>query len=84
MPKDKAALVDSWDNFYVRRMKHRINDIFQRPVTGPPAASGMNLLVRDTPDQNKTFQLTGETLVLNNILCQIQRRLINLNLLPMV
>ena len=61
MPKDKAALVDSWDNFYVRRMKHRINDIFQRPVTGPPAASGMNLLVRDTPDQNKTFQLTGET-----------------------
>ena len=60
-PKDKAPIVDSWDNFYARRMKHRINDIFQRPVTGPPAASGMNLLVRDTPDQNKTFQLTGET-----------------------
>jgi hypothetical protein len=61
LPKDKAPIVDSWDNFYARRMKHRINDIFQRPVTGPPAASGMNLLVRDTPDQNRSFQLTGET-----------------------
>ena len=61
LPTDKAPIVDSWDNFYARRMKHRINDIFQRPVTGPPAASGMNLLVRDTPDQNRSFQLTGET-----------------------
>ena len=59
--KFKAPLVESWENFYTRRMYHRIQDVFSRPITGPPAASGMTMLVRDSTDGNKTLRLTGET-----------------------
>ena len=58
---DRAPLVASWENFYVRRMQTRIKDVFSRPITGPPAASGMTMLVRDSDDGNKTMRLTGET-----------------------
>ena len=58
---NRAPLVASWENFYVRRMQTRIKDVFSRPITGPPAASGMTMLVRDSADGNKTMRLTGET-----------------------
>ena len=37
--KLRAPLVASWDNFYTRRMYHRIQDVFSRPITGAPKAS---------------------------------------------
>lgn len=59
--KGKAPLVTSWENFYTRRMYHRIQDVFSRPITGAPAASKMKLLLRDSKDGNMTLQRTGES-----------------------
>ncbi|CAB4392875.1 serine palmitoyltransferase component [Rhizophagus irregularis] len=53
-----APLNSDFDNFYVRRLKLRINDCFNRPVTGVPGRK-ITLLERETKDYCKTFQLTG-------------------------
>jgi serine palmitoyltransferase len=55
-----AALNSDFDNFYVRRLKMRINDCFNRPVTGVPGRY-VNLLDRTTDDGNYHFQFTGTT-----------------------
>ena len=53
-----AALNSDFDNFYVRRLKMRINDCFARPVTGVPGRY-ITLVDRKSDDHNLTFQLTG-------------------------
>lgn len=53
-----ASLNDDFDNFYVRRLKHRINDCFARPITGVPGRF-VNLLERFSDDYNASFQYTG-------------------------
>ncbi|CAG8750887.1 21966_t:CDS:2, partial [Gigaspora rosea] len=55
-----APLNSDFENFYVRRLKLRINDVFNRPVTGVPGRK-ITLLERKTDDYCKTFQLTGNT-----------------------
>jgi serine palmitoyltransferase len=55
-----APLNSDFDNFYVRRLKMRINDCFARPVTGVPGRY-INLLERYSEDGNATFQMTGRT-----------------------
>lgn len=55
-----AALNSDFDNFYVRRLKLRINDCFERPVTGVPGRY-ITLIDRATDDHNKNFYLTGTT-----------------------
>ena len=53
-----AALNSDFDNFYVRRLKMRINDCFARPMTGVPGRY-MTLIDRTTDDFNEHFQFTG-------------------------
>ena len=55
-----AALNSDFDNFYVRRLKMRINDCFNRPTTGVPGRF-VNLLDRTSADGNYHFALTGAT-----------------------
>ena len=55
-----AALNSDFDNFYVRRLKMRINDCFNRPTTGVPGRY-INLLDRTSSDGNYHFQMTGTT-----------------------
>lgn len=55
-----AALNSDFDNFYVRRLKMRINDCFNRPTTGVPGRY-INLLDRTSDDGNYHFTLTGST-----------------------
>jgi len=55
-----AALNSDFDNFYVRRLKMRINDCFNRPTTGVPGRY-INLLDRTSDDGNYHFQMTGTT-----------------------
>ncbi|KKK25294.1 putative serine palmitoyltransferase 2 [Aspergillus ochraceoroseus] len=55
-----GALNSDFDNFYVRRLKLRINDCFERPVTGVPGRY-ITLVNRATDDHNKSFYLTGTT-----------------------
>ncbi|PGH14457.1 hypothetical protein AJ80_05902 [Polytolypa hystricis UAMH7299] len=55
-----AALNSDFDNFYVRRLKLRINDCFERPVTGVPGRY-ITLIDRVSDDQNHHFRFTGTT-----------------------
>ncbi|KAF2398758.1 PLP-dependent transferase [Trichodelitschia bisporula] len=55
-----APLNDDFDNFYVRRLKMRINDCFARPTTGVPGRF-ITLLDRDSDDHNLTFRYSGTT-----------------------
>lgn len=53
-----AALNNDFDNFYVRRLKLRIDDCFARPITGVPGRY-VTLMDRKTDDFNEHYQLTG-------------------------
>ncbi|TVY14810.1 Serine palmitoyltransferase 2 [Lachnellula arida] len=53
-----AALNSDFDNFYVRRLKLRIDDCFARPITGVPGRY-ITLMDRKTNDFNKNYQFTG-------------------------
>lgn len=55
-----APLNSDFDNFYVRRLKMRINDCFARPVTGVPGRY-ITLIDRESDDFNLHFKLTGTT-----------------------
>ncbi len=55
-----APLNSDFDNFYVRRLKMRINDCFSRPTTGVPGRY-ITLVDRRSDDHNLHFQLTGTT-----------------------
>lgn len=55
-----APLNSDFDNFYVRRLKMRINDCFARPITGVPGRY-ITLIDRKSQDHNLHFQLTGTT-----------------------
>ena len=55
-----APLNSDFDNFYVRRLKMRINDCFARPVTGVPGRY-ITLVDRESDDFNLHFKLTGTT-----------------------
>ncbi|EON69740.1 serine palmitoyltransferase [Coniosporium apollinis CBS 100218] len=55
-----APLNSDFDNFYVRRLKMRINDCFARPTTGVPGRF-ITLLDRKSDDHNLTFKLQGTT-----------------------
>jgi serine palmitoyltransferase len=53
-----AALNSDFDNFYVRRLKLRIDDCFARPITGVPGRY-ITLMDRKTEDFNRHYQFTG-------------------------
>jgi len=55
-----AALNSDFDNFYIRRLKMRINDCFARPVTGVPGRY-ITLIDRRSDDHNLHFKFTGTT-----------------------
>ncbi|RFU26504.1 hypothetical protein B7463_g9841, partial [Scytalidium lignicola] len=53
-----AALNNDFDNFYVRRLKLRIDDCFARPITGVPGRY-VTLIDRKSDNFNTTYQFTG-------------------------
>lgn len=53
-----APLLKSWENFYTRRLYHRIQDCFNRPVASNPGAH-IQMLERISHDGNKTMQVLG-------------------------
>ncbi|KAI9755087.1 MAG: triosephosphate isomerase [Chaenotheca gracillima] len=55
-----APLNSDFDNFYVRRLKLRINDCFNRPTTGVPGRY-ITLMDRESQDFNLHFNFTGTT-----------------------
>ena len=63
-----AALNSDFDNFYVRRLKMRLDDCFARPTIGVPGRY-ITLIDRKSDDYNRTYKYTGtytETLNLSS------------------
>ncbi|KAJ6481745.1 serine palmitoyltransferase 2 [Mycena sanguinolenta] len=66
MPRDGYAPLNSdFDSFYTRRLKTRIDECFNQPITGVAGRTTL-LLDRYSPDYNKSQIFTGtQTRVLN-------------------
>jgi len=60
-----APLLSSWENFYTRRLYHRIQDCFNRPIASNPGAQ-IHVLERVSDDGNKTMSLLGTLQDLDN------------------
>eukprot|EP00978_Attheya_sp_CCMP212_P012287 scaffold30503_cov56-Attheya_sp.AAC.1 len=60
-----APLLKSWENFYTRRLYHRIQDCFNRPISSNPGAT-IQVLERVSRDGNKTMQVLGTLDSLDN------------------
>jgi len=60
-----APLLSSWENFYTRRLYHRIQDCFNRPIASNPGAN-IHVLERVSSDGNKTMSLLGSLQDLDN------------------
>jgi len=58
-PEKYAPLLKSWENFYTRRLYHRIQDCFNRPIASNPGAV-IDVLERVSVDGNKTMTILGE------------------------
>lgn len=59
-PQDYSPLLKSWENFYTRRLYHRIQDCFNRPIASNPGAT-IQVLERVSVDGNKTMQVLGDS-----------------------
>ena len=57
-PKGYAPLLKSWENFYTRRLYHRIQDCWHRPVCSSPGAK-IDIVQRSSKDGNKTLAPSG-------------------------
>jgi len=53
-----GPLLSSWENFYTRRLYHRIQDCFNRPIASNPGVN-IHVLERVSDDGNKTLTLLG-------------------------
>lgn len=49
-PKGYAPLLQDWENFYTRRLFHRIQDCWNRPIAGPPTSRGLRVVERGSDD----------------------------------
>lgn len=58
--KGYAVLLKSWESFFTRRLYHRIQDCWNRPICSSPGAH-ITLMERESKDNNCSFQLTGRT-----------------------
>ena len=53
-----APLLKGWENFFTRRVYHRIQDCFNRPLASNPGVR-VHVLERVSSDGNKTMNLLG-------------------------
>lgn len=58
--KGTAVLLDSWEGFFTRRLYHRIQDCWNRPICSSPSAH-IDVMVRQTFDDNCTLSTNGES-----------------------
>jgi len=56
--KTYAPLLKSFENFYTKRLYHRIQDCFNRPLASSPGAN-IKMLERVSSDGNKTLSVLG-------------------------
>jgi len=73
--KGFAPIVKGWENFYTRRLYHRIQDCWNRPITSEPG-SVIDVVVRKSNDGNKSLQWSQDDS--DSKVCVETRRCINL------
>jgi serine palmitoyltransferase len=61
-----SPLLKSWESFYTRRLYHRIQDCFNRPIASSPGAK-IQVLERVSDDGNKTMKLLGTLTDLDSV-----------------
>ena len=59
--KGYSVLLKSWESFYTRRLYHRIQDCWNRPIKSCPGAH-IDVMLRDSKDNNRTLNITGESI----------------------
>jgi serine palmitoyltransferase len=55
--KGYAPLLQDWEHFFTRRLYHRIQDCWNRPIAGPPYSNRLPVLLRTSDNGNKTMRL---------------------------
>ena len=60
-PKGFAVLLKAWESFFTRRLYHRIQDCWGRPIASAPGAR-IRVMERHSTNENCTLQLTGRLL----------------------
>ncbi|RHY00828.1 hypothetical protein DYB25_000423 [Aphanomyces astaci] len=55
-----ADMFIPWENFYTNRIYHRVQDVFNRPVSSAPGAR-IDVIQRVSTDGNKSMQWTPKT-----------------------
>ena len=58
--KGYSVLLKSWENFYTRRLYHRIQDCWNRPIQSNPGAY-IDIIERSSNDNNKTMYTTNKS-----------------------
>lgn len=65
--KGHGQLLKSWESFFTRRMYHRIQDCWNRPICSAPSARSIEVMERDSQNYNCTLQTTGRTTACLNL-----------------
>jgi serine palmitoyltransferase len=58
--KGYAILLKSWESFFTRRLYHRMQDCWNRPISSGPAAY-IDVMERVSRDNNCTLEVTGKS-----------------------
>lgn len=52
-----APLLQDWENFYTRRLFHRIQDCWNRPIDGPPFSGKLSVVERVSNNNNHSMSV---------------------------
>lgn len=61
MKKGYAPIFKSWESFYTRRLYHRIQDCWNRPICSAPGTN-IKVMERITKDGGCTYQTSGKSI----------------------
>lgn len=56
-PPGYAPLLQDWENFYTRRLFHRIQDCWNRPIDGPPYSGKLEVVERVSNNNNHSMSV---------------------------
>lgn len=59
--KGYSQLLKSWESFFTRRLYHRVQDCWNRPISSNPG-SYFDVMERSSANENCTLQTTGKTI----------------------
>lgn len=64
--KGFSILLKSWESFFTRRLYHRIQDCWNRPICSSPGVH-IKVMERTSKDKNCTLSTTGNTIACTNL-----------------